>query len=469
MRTDNAAVYWLVLATSISSVTTAILYLFQRCCGNCWRNIGAVCFQRFATSLELREETFKHVTNLVIFPRLFQQLQLETFKVVWHHDANAQTGDFVQWGWFRLPTKSYFLAFLSLCGVTHYVWIPMDLRSFEIVAPAAAIATLVDLSNVAATTRLTVSQIDTLRTAFGMDDTCTQADKVCTLWEKRIALSVLSACYLSFLQTLTHGLVRLMAGFFAFAAAVMYASRYNVSMADGLWHNMPWRERMASTTEELEIRLIDIEDVALQDSNNEVDLHLPGLATDETSNSIYSILTARGYYYEVVRQTSVIPNQHDYVVRFSEEAQMYGVQLQPNFVHYLAERTSIPADASLHICIHNPMIHPYLTEIYQNFQKGVDRENVCLVILPPLAKFNAAFQTHSTTRTRTATDTHRVATLGDFEVLLLQMTAGFLPKLVFVLPVEANTHDHHLRSPFDAWLSAERVLGTQNCHWVDAG
>ena len=155
-----------------------------------------------------------------------------------------------------------------------------------------------------------------------------------------------------------------MAGFFAFAAAVMYASRYNVSMADGLWHNMPWRERMASTTEELEVRLIDIEDVALQESNSELHLHLPGLPTNETSNSIYSILTARGYYYEVVRQTSVIPNQHDFVVRFSEEAQMYGVQLRPNFVHYLAERTSLPADASLHICVHNPMIHPYLTEIY---------------------------------------------------------------------------------------------------------
>ena len=33
MQTDNAAVYWLILATSISSVTIAILYLFQRLWG----------------------------------------------------------------------------------------------------------------------------------------------------------------------------------------------------------------------------------------------------------------------------------------------------------------------------------------------------------------------------------------------------------------------------------------------------
>ena len=182
---DNSPVFWLILATSISSVTTAILYLFQRCCGNCWSNVGSLCFQRFATSLELRAETFNQVTNLLIFPRVFQQLKLLTFKVVWNHDANAQTGDFVQWGWFCLPTKSYFLWFLGVCGFTHYVWIPMDLQSVDIVGPAHGISTLIDLSNVAATTRLTEEQLETLRCSFGMGDSWTRADKICTLWERR--------------------------------------------------------------------------------------------------------------------------------------------------------------------------------------------------------------------------------------------------------------------------------------------
>ena len=66
---DNAAVYWLILATSISSTTTAILYLFQKCCGRCWGNISSVWFQSFAESLDIREETFNQVTNLLIFPR----------------------------------------------------------------------------------------------------------------------------------------------------------------------------------------------------------------------------------------------------------------------------------------------------------------------------------------------------------------------------------------------------------------
>ena len=104
---------------------------------------------------------------------------------------------------------------------------------------------------------------------------------------------------------------------------------------------------------------------------------------------------------------------------------LHAVQLRPNFVHNLAERTKIPPDASLHICVHNPMIDPYLTEVYQNFQKGVDRDNLLLIVLPPLDHFNACFQSPIPARTRTAVSTQFVTTLDDFETLLLKMTAGF--------------------------------------------
>ena len=93
---------------------------------------------------------------------------LHTFKVVWNHDANAQTGDFVQYGWLRLPTKSYVLRFLAVCGVTHYVYIPFDPQSVEIVGPAHAIRTLVDMSNLAASSPLTCKELTILRQAFGM-------------------------------------------------------------------------------------------------------------------------------------------------------------------------------------------------------------------------------------------------------------------------------------------------------------
>ena len=159
-QNDNAAVYWLILVTSISSVTSALLYLFQRCCGNCSGNIANVCFQIFANSLEVREETLYQVTNLLTLPRIFHQLELQTFKVIWNHDANAQTGDFVQYGWLRLPTKSYVLAFLAVCGVTHFVYIAFNLKTVEIVGPVPAIHALINLSNLAATSALEEAQLE---------------------------------------------------------------------------------------------------------------------------------------------------------------------------------------------------------------------------------------------------------------------------------------------------------------------
>ena len=68
--------------------------------------------------------------------------------------------------------------------------------------------------------------------------------------------------------------------------------------------------------------------------------------------------------------------------------------------------------------VYNPLIDPYLTEIYQNFQKGVDRENLLLNILPPLANFEACLQTANLPRTKTATSIQFVGTLVDYEILL---------------------------------------------------
>ena len=180
-------------------------------------------------------------------------------------------------------------------------------------------------------------------------------------------------------------------------------------------------------------------------------------------NVVYSVLQARNHFFEVVKQTAVIP-QPAPIVSFAEEARMYAIKTQPNFVHYLAQRTVIPENALLHICNYNPLIDPYLTEIYQNFQKGVDRENLLLIILPPLANFEACLQTANLPRTRTATSTQFVGTLGDYETLLLQMTAGFMRRLVFVLPTDENTPKPGDRA-WQVWVSSVRVLGQSNCVW----
>ena len=160
---DDRFIQWWILSICVSSVITTGLYLLQRCGGNCLQNVVAVLFQYFAAKLEIREETFNQVTNQLTFPRMLQQLELQSFRVLWMHDANAQTGDYVQWGWFRLPTRSYMISIFALFGVTHYVWIPSDLQSMVIVGPVEGIATLIDLSNVCPTSRLNQSQVLLLR------------------------------------------------------------------------------------------------------------------------------------------------------------------------------------------------------------------------------------------------------------------------------------------------------------------
>ena len=484
-QNDNAAIYWLILATSISSVTTALLYLFQRCCGNCWGNIGNVCFQIFATVLELREETFYQVTNLLTFPRIFQQLELQTFKVVWNHDANAQTGDFVQYGWLRLPTKSYVLAFLAVCGVTHYVYIPFDLKSVEIVGPAHAIRTLVDMSNLAATSSLEEAQLETLRHAFGMGGTWTTADKVCRFWERRFAFALVIVSSLWLAYMLLSGLmffIALMLGVATLAMVVWYKADKGCNLSSRLQFRRP----LSDTSAEMEVALTGTETIpvsnatetrAFQQARTATNVvsgvresniasaaySRPHEETDGSNDVVYSFLLARGRYFEVVKQTIVVPRPPT-IVNFAAEARMYAVKMQPNFVHYLAERTTIPENALLHICVYNPLIDPYLTEIYQNFQKGVDRENLLLIILPPLANFDACLHTANLPRTRTASSTQFVGTLGDYETLLLQMTAGFMRRLVFVLPVDEDTHSAHTVS-WRIWVSTARVLGESNCFW----
>ena len=452
-------------------MTSALLYLFQRCCGNCWGNIGNIWFQSFASSLELREETFYQVTNLLTFPRIFQQLELLTFKVVWNHDANALTGDFVQYGWLRLPTKSYALAFLSVCGVTHYVYIPFDLKSIEIVGPSTAIQKLIDMSNGAATSSLEEAQLESLRQAFGMGATWTTADEVCVFWERRSAFFFV---IVSIGLLLTHVLQRkiisrvMCTAIITLAMVICWKTQKRLQLLT----RFQFRRLRPLRTDDMEVAPMEValtgtRDLNPMEASPAIAIDISDTAATEVVDAndvVYSLLLARNHYFEVVKQTKVFPESAP-IVNFAAEARMYAVKMQPNFVHYVAERTAIPENALLHICVYNPLIDPYLTQIYQNFQKGVERENLLLIILPPLAGFDACLRTGTVPRTRTASSTQFVGTLGDYELLLLQMTAGFIRRLVFIFPIDENTYRDHVASPCDTWVSTARVLGESNCFW----
>ncbi len=88
---------------------------------------------------------------------------------------------------------------LAVCGFTHYAWITRRLRGVNVSGPTHAIRARIDLSNAAATTRLTDEQLETLRRAFGMYAWLTTADRTCISRERCFfwggyTARVLSAC-----------------------------------------------------------------------------------------------------------------------------------------------------------------------------------------------------------------------------------------------------------------------------------
>ena len=379
----------------------------------------------------------------------------------------------------RLPTKSYVLTFQAVCGVTHYVYIPFDLKTVEVVGPAEAIRTLVDMSNLAATSSLDEAQLRVLRRAFGFGNTWTTADKKCVLWERRLVLVAVIITTLWVACVVQLRLVSFIAGVLGVAALAMA-----VCMLSSRLRPRRYRSNMVV---DMEVALTGASvssstRVPSAPPNSATETHTPNVVSevpdsntsttasgcprneiDDSNSVVYSLLLARGHYFEVVKQAFVTPRL-DSILNFGTVARMYAVKMQPNFVHYLAERTVIPEKALLHICVYNPLIDPYLTDIYQNFQKGVDRENLLLIVLPPLLNFEACLQTSNMQRTRTASSTQFVGTLGDYETLLLQMTAGFMRRLVFVLPTDENTPNPGDRA-WQVWVSSVRVLGQSNCVW----
>jgi len=47
-----------------------------------------------------------------------------------------------------------------------------------------------------------------------------------------------------------------------------------------------------------------------------------------------------------------------------------------------------------------------------------------------------------------------------------QIPFGFVPKVMFVVPIDETTHMRHNVNPFQMWVSSERILGAENCHWI---
>ena len=417
--------------------------------------------------LDIREDTFHTVTNIYSLPRLLGDLGIHSARMVWLHDANAQTNDCVQWGWFRLPTRSYLLYFLALCGITHYAYIPHDLSSLHIVGPRTGISTLVQMSNLAATQRLSTIHLQELRSSFGMvEDTYTTADQICCKIERQLAvvfckslllgtLGVLSAVYLMSLPIFPGVFIAVWMMFCAICSE--WRNAVNVHMIVEHETAMPreLEEALLSGAGENSAVSENVE-VHIQDASIESFRH-------NGNEGVYNILVPTNYYYEVVMQKHFPPTSDDipeWLIEFNGQCQCYAIPCEKNFTTYIAQRTNVPSNASLSICVYNPFTDPHLNAMRNNFQKGVDRENKIVIVFPPLDDFE--FQlTQQLPRSRTAKGTQYVTTLSDFQSLLQNISLQCLPDLVCAFPT--NSDEARIKE-LRAWRCCEDIFGADQCH-----
>ncbi len=77
-----------------------------------------------------------------------------------------------------------------------------------------------------------------------------------------------------------------------------------------------------------------------------------------------------------------------------------------------------------------------------------------------------ALQEKVDSRLRTLQCTQFVATVCDFEDMLMKASTGFIvPELAFVLPIAADITAEETREKKN-WKSSMRILGHENCHHV---
>ena len=503
---DSGTIYYVVCMGIMTTCVTSFLFLCQKCCGVICANIGSVFFQLLAERLDLYEEDFKETTNLNAIPRIFDQLGLRTRRRVWMHEANAQTGDGQQWGWLRLPTKSYWLKFLSVCSVTHYVYIPHHLTDVCGVGPTKFFQTLINMSNASTTAELSEEQLESLRRELGIGDAWTQADMICTLWERRILCScMLVVCYILVVPhqiLIITSVLLFLCMLLAIGSRILLwcprAASHLRAASHDIEHGLVSDDRAYQLMEDPDdLPMLAAERDHLEwisAERHHLERHAVGIGSSGdvhptveaedlvAAEQIYSVVgLPKMHWYEVLTQRAVAPLPDEMIVEFKAVAQMYAVPLRPDFMHYLAQRTLIPNGAALQMVCHNPMTEPHLTQIYANFQKGVKRDNFLIVILPPLPLFNLGLTSHETPRARTAKSAQFIGTVGDFQTLLLQMTA-LMHKLVFIFPVEDTGQQeptilnrwafdwparaHHSESERDIWIASKHVLGEDNCHWL---
>ena len=121
MEESSTSLRWLLLGSVICVLTPTVLHLWNSMWGRLYSGFHSWLFQVVAGRFDISEHRFENVGNIASVTKILRQLGLRTHRHVWHHDANADTGDSLQVGTIRLPTQSWLLWTLALLDITRYI------------------------------------------------------------------------------------------------------------------------------------------------------------------------------------------------------------------------------------------------------------------------------------------------------------------------------------------------------------
>ena len=183
----------------------------------------------------------------------------------------------------------------------------------------------------------------------------------------------------------------------------------------------------------------------------------------------YSLMVRDDSYFSAPKQQRYEYKEINIRIEFADFAQLHVVPMisghgRVSFVHYVAERTVPIVNSALHILVHNPMREKHLGDILYDFQKGTQKENLLMIIWPEIHAFNACFESPQPLQSWTIAKSRCVSPICDLGHLLVKVTSGLLPKIVFVMPFQPMTQNNGNGSIELIWNTFACVLGEDCCH-----
>ena len=418
-------IQYLILGTIVGGTASSVLHSLTKVASDILWATRECVFQYVAPRFGISEEYFSAVANLSTMARILKELGLRTHRHTWLHDANPDAGDSTQYGFLRLPTRSWTLKALSFCKVTHYIEIAHNAAHVSAVGNTAAIYELMRVSKRASSRKTSEEELTNLRHAFGLGAAWTPEDLMCARLERCVVTVFFVVC--GFVKLcLTDDIVASTDAQVGLSILWLLAGCLCVQyIVASLGHGVPMTSSEYAVVASTEPT--DAENFAQAITE-------PLVARVEPNRPQYYVFLARSYYFEIRQQMS----RRSQATRISGALstaghKVYAVPSVPQFLDDVARRFSLASDAILYIGTHNPFNDPPLQEAIDLVQKA-DKIVVFVVILPPLESFTAALATNTNSRMHTAKCSQFVSTLADFESLLMTMTSGVMHTTIFVFP-----------------------------------